>query len=82
LSHIQSAVGTGDEDGIGGQKETSDTNWWWQLNSNSAWPWIIICVIIVLSLCIALIVISRNGSSARKQMSDLDVLDNYKQGLQ
>jgi hypothetical protein len=87
LSQIKSTIGTGDEDGIG--IATDDTNkdmpslatgdWWSRLGSSTAWPWVIVCVVVVLSLCIMLILMSRNGAGS-KQMSDLDVLDNYKQG--
>lgn len=83
MSHIQSDVGTGEDDGvIRDQKELpSEEDWWSRLSSHSAWPWVIVCVVIVLSLCIALILVSRNSTNSRKQMSDLDVLDNYKQGF-
>ena len=81
MSHIQSAVGTAEEDGaIRDQRDKPEEDWWSRLSSYSAWPWIIVCVVIVLSLCLALILVSRNNTNRRKHMSDLDVLDNYKQG--
>lgn len=82
LSSIQSSVGIGDDDGTIGEKKDqnrSEFDWLNQLSGqSSAWLWIIVCVVVVLSLCIALILLSRNGTTSRKQMSDLDALDNYK----
>ncbi|KAI1720304.1 protein tyrosine kinase domain-containing protein [Ditylenchus destructor] len=54
---------------------------WWQYftTNHQAWPWILLCLISVLLLCCVLLFISRYSTSNRKQMSDLDALDSYKQ---
>jgi len=61
----------------------SDANWLPDLISNNqhrVWPWVVLCLAMVLMLCCALLIASHVSNANRKQMSDLDVLDNYKQG--
>uniref|UniRef100_A0A915D610 receptor protein-tyrosine kinase n=1 Tax=Ditylenchus dipsaci TaxID=166011 RepID=A0A915D610_9BILA len=61
-------------------KPKDDTYWWHSFaSSHQAWPWLFLCLVSVLVLCCILLVVTRYSASNRKQMSDLDVLDNYKQ---
>ena len=54
---------------------SSDNQW-------SSWlPWFLGAVLVILAIIIIFVILSRHSSiSRKKQMSDLDVLDNYKQG--
>lgn len=53
---------------------SSDNQW-------SSWlPWFLGAVLVILAIIIIFVILSRHSSiSRKKQMSDLDVLDNYKQ---
>ncbi|KAL3102059.1 hypothetical protein niasHS_003468 [Heterodera schachtii] len=86
LSRIQLSVGSdGAEIGDGrNQRETlpdqQKDDWLSLLSSVSAWPWVFVFGIIIAALCLLLILTTRQqNNGSRKQMSDLDVLDNYKQ---
>uniref|UniRef100_A0A914HVK6 receptor protein-tyrosine kinase n=1 Tax=Globodera rostochiensis TaxID=31243 RepID=A0A914HVK6_GLORO len=85
LSSIQTSVGNGEVDlGDGrNQRETPSTqkdDWLSLLSSVSAWPWVLVFAVIIASFCLLLILATRQqNNGGRKQMSDLDVLDNYKQ---
>uniref|UniRef100_A0A914DTB2 receptor protein-tyrosine kinase n=1 Tax=Acrobeloides nanus TaxID=290746 RepID=A0A914DTB2_9BILA len=54
-------------------------NGWWPTGM-TLWTWIIFGVIVILAIACFLLFLSRRSGSNRKQMSDLDMLDNYKQG--
>jgi hypothetical protein len=56
----------------------ADDHW----TNTNLWPWVIGAALVIISLIILLVVLSRRSSNSRKkQMSDLDILDNYKQGF-
>uniref|UniRef100_A0A7E4V433 receptor protein-tyrosine kinase n=1 Tax=Panagrellus redivivus TaxID=6233 RepID=A0A7E4V433_PANRE len=54
---------------------------WFNARSTAAgiWPWLAACSMGIMALVILLLVVSRRTHKNRKQMSDLDVLDTYKQ---
>ena len=57
----------------------TDRDWQGVLPS-SLWPWLLICSFAVIFFLSILMILTRRANKNRKQMSDLDVLDTYKQG--
>lgn len=60
-------------------KNIFDNNWFLK---QQTWPWIGLFLISILIVCCILLIITRLSlNSNRKQLSDLDILDSYKQGI-
>uniref|UniRef100_A0A914Q045 receptor protein-tyrosine kinase n=1 Tax=Panagrolaimus davidi TaxID=227884 RepID=A0A914Q045_9BILA len=77
-SYTSSATSSSFNNGIISQ-ENDNNDWWTTTFSTSLWPWLALISLLILVLIIILMVISRKAQKNRKQMSDLDVLDTYKQ---